>query len=432
MTTSLLELPIETTRVLAPVYAVAIVLVLALLVPVPGVRARPRVWWPVALLAAGLGALVGSLAIWIVVDVQDVFGAPASLVIRGAAALAGAGCGLAVANFVRTRWWRKVIAGVAIPIALIAGGLAINRDVAYYPKLGDALGVTGVTTLALGRNNEAETSLRAWRSPAGMPSSGTVGTAEIPGTLSHWVGRSAWVYVPPAGRVAHPPKLPVVIAFAGQPGGPSDVFVAGGLQSTLDSIAAEHRGIAPVVVVPDQLGAYNVNPMCVDSTMGNVARYVTEDVRSWVLKHLPVSPKRREWTVAGFSEGGTCAVQFGSGAPAIFGSYLAISPELGPINGSAARTVREAFHGSRSAWKAAQPIAIMKRKAPYRHTMALYCVGANDARYGWVIPRLAAASRKAGMTVTTTTMPGVAHNWNTGSAGFRWGLPRLASWWGLP
>ena len=430
--TWLLDLPIEATQVLAPVYLVAVVLVVALLVPRPGVRAATRIWWPAALAAAGVGALAGTVAVWIVVDVQDVFGAPASSVIRGAAATAGAGCGLAIANLVRTRWWRKILAFVAIPAVLIAGGLMINRDVAYYPKLGDALGLTGVSALALGHANDTESSLRLWKPPPGMPSGGTVGTVRIPGTNSRWDGRPAWVYVPPAGRVAHPPKLPVVIAFAGQPGGPSDVFVAGGLQSMVDAIAAAHHGLAPVVVVPDQLGAYNMNPMCVNSKMGNVARYVTEDVRDWVLKHLPVSANRREWTVAGFSQGGTCAVQFGTGYPAIFGSYLAISPEIGPINGSLARTLRDAFHGSRSAWEAAQPIAIMKRHRPYRQTTALYCVGALDRRYGAVVPELAAASSAAGMRVSSTALPGVAHNWNTGAAGFRWGLQRLVPWWGLP
>ncbi len=429
---AVLDLPIEATRVLAPVYVVVLLIAVALIAPVPGVLARRSVWWPAALLAAGLGALAGSLAVWVVVDVQDVFGAPASLVIRAAAAGAGAGVGLAVANLVRTRWWRKVIAIVAIPAVLIAGGLMINRDVAYFPKLGEALGVSGVSALNLSRTNQADASLRNWRPPAGMPSTGTVGTADIPAVESHWHPRPAWVYVPPAGRVKNPPKLPVLIAFSGQPGEPSDVFVAGNLQATLDGIARAHHGVAPVVVVPDQLGAYNFNPECVNSKMGNVERYVTQDVRSWVLNHLPVSSNRREWSVAGFSQGATCAVQFGTEYPAIFSSYLAVSPELGPINGSVARSVREAFHGSLAAWKAAQPIAVMQRHHTYRDSLALYAVGAMDKRYGFVIAKLAAASRAAKMHVATKRLPGVAHNWNTGAAGFAWGLQRLMPWWGLP
>ncbi|MCU1473310.1 alpha/beta hydrolase-fold protein [Amnibacterium sp.] len=424
-------LPIESVRVLVAVYAVAAAAALVLLVPVPGVRARLRVWWPGAMLAAGVGALAASVVVVVVVDVDDLFGVPASPVIRAAAAAAGAGVGLAIANLVHTRWWRKVVAVLAIPLALAAGGLMINRDVAYFPKLGDVVGITGVRALSVTGGAEARAALRGWRAPASMPSTGTVGTVTIPGAESHWHARPAWIYLPPAAQTAHPPKLPVVIAFSGEPGGPSDVFLAGGLQATLDGIARAHHGLAPVVVVPDQLGAFRANPMCVNSRLGNVQDYVLDDVRGWVLQHLPVSSDRREWTVAGFSEGATCAVQFGSGFPAVFGSYLAISSEIGPIDGTRAHTVHVAFRGSTAAWKAAQPIAIMRRKAPYRQTFALYSVGAADTRYGPVTPRLAAASRAAGMRTETTVLPGVAHNWNTGSAGFAWGLPRLLPWWGI-
>jgi len=125
-------------------------------------------------------------------------------------------------------------------------------------------------------------------------------------------------------------------------------------------------------------------------------------------------------------------VQFGTEYPAIFGSYLAVSPELGPINGSVARAVREAFHGSLAAWKAAQPIAVMQRHHTYRDSLALYAVGASDERYGGVMPKLAAASRAAKMHVATKRLPGVAHDWNTGAAGLAWGLQHLVTWWGLP
>ncbi|HEY8319777.1 MAG TPA: alpha/beta hydrolase-fold protein [Amnibacterium sp.] len=429
---AILALPIEAVRVLAPVYGIAAVLVVALLLPVPGVRGRLRVWWPIALAAAGLGALLGSLAVWLVLDVQDVFGVPASEVIRAAAATAGAGVGLAVVNLVRTRWWRKVVAVIAIPAVLAAGGLMINRDVAYFPKLGDALGVTGASTLSLHHSTVATVDLHQWQPPTSMPAEGTVGTADIPGLVSHWNGRPAWVYEPPAARTADPPKLPVVIAFSGEPGGPSDLFIAGGLQAKLDAIARAHQGVAPIVVVPDQLGSFRNNPMCLDSPMGHVATYVTTDVRTWVLGHLPVSTSRKDWSVAGFSEGATCAVQFAAADPQIFGSFLAISPELAPVDHSVARTVREAFHGSKAAYEAAQPIAVMRRTGTYHDTTGLYCVGARDARYGRMLPPLLAASKQAGMTVQSTKLPGVAHNWNTGAAGFAWGLPKLAALLNLP
>ncbi len=63
---------------------------------------------------------------------------------------------------------------------------------------------------------------------------------------------------------------------------------------------------------------------------------------------------------------------------------------------------------------------------------ALYCVGAKDHRYGPMLGPLIAASKRAGMHTQSTKIAGVAHNWNTGADGFAWGLPRLATRWGLP
>lgn len=428
----LADLQIETDTVLAWTYVVSGLLALVLLVPVLGLRGRVgrRLAWTV--LAAGLGAALGWGLVWFVVDVQDLFGAPASLVIRGAVTLAGALIGVAVADVVKASWWRRVVAVIAVP-AIVAGAfVAVNRDVAYYPTLGDAFGQTGVGALTLGDQAGLETTLEHWKPPADMPTDGTVGTVSIPGTISHWKAREAWVYLPPAAHTAHPPKLPVVIAMSGEPGGPSDVFEAGGLQEIMDDIAAKHEGVAPIVVVPDQLGSYSANPMCLDSPLGQVAKYITVDVRHWILDHLPVSAKRREWTVAGFSQGATCAVQFATEYPALFGSFVAVSPELGPFVHSVAETIKLGFGGDAAAYRAALPIAVMEKRSHYPRTVALYSVGALDRRYGQDAGKLAAVSKKVGMRTTYRLLPDLAHNWNTGSAGLEWGLPRLTSWWGLP
>ena len=94
--------------------------------------------------------------------------------------------------------------------------------------------------------------------------------------------------------------------------------------------------------------------------------------------------------------------------------------------------MKESFGGSRAAFDAAQPVAIMRRMAPYKDTTALYCVGAKDPRYGPMLRPLIAASERAGMHTQSTRIAGVAHNWNTGADGFAWGLSRLAILWGLP
>jgi S-formylglutathione hydrolase FrmB len=58
--------------------------------------------------------------------------------------------------------------------------------------------------------------------------------------------------------------------------------------------------------------------------------------------------------VAGFSEGGTCAIQFGAGFPALFGSIVDVSGQVRPLNGSVTHTVRVGFGGSAAAYRRRQ------------------------------------------------------------------------------
>jgi enterochelin esterase-like enzyme len=425
----LAAIPIERGPVLATVYLVAGALVAALAVPVPGIRGRRQV----RLLATGVAAVVGALAGLAVawwVDAQDLFGVTLSAVVRAALAGTGAALGVVVVNLVRTRWWRAAVAVLAAPAVLLAGVLMVNEDIGYYPRLGDLVGDTGITTLSLGGDRGAAP-LSSWRPPAGMPATGTVGTVRIPGTVSHFAARRAYVYLPPAARVAHPPRLPVVVALSGEPGGPIDVIDAGHLDQTMNRIAAAHSGVAPVVVVPDQLGAKASNPMCVDSPLGHVATYVSVDVRRWILAHLPVSGAAREWTVAGFSEGGTCAIQLGAHYPAIFGSIVDISGQVRPVNGSVAHTIRTGFGGSVAAYHRESPLGLLAAQR-FPRTRALFAAGALDTRYSPMMRRVAAAARAAGMQVSAREVPGGAHNWHMASAGLAWGMDGLVAWWGLP
>lgn len=88
-----------------------------------------------------------------------------------------------------------------------------------------------------------------------MPAHGLVGSVRIPGVRSHWAARAAVVYLPPAALVPQPRLLPVVVMFSGQSrgAGPYDAVWDGDLGPMMDAIAARHHGIAPIVVVPDQL-----------------------------------------------------------------------------------------------------------------------------------------------------------------------------------
>ena len=271
------------------------------------------------------------------------------------------------------------------------------------------------------------------RTAVPLPAAGTLGSVVIPAPVSHFVARPAIVYLPPAARVPQPRLLPVVIALSGQSrgAGPTDLVWKARLRTLMDAIAATHGGVAPIVVVPDQLGPASANPMCVDSPrLGNASTYVMRDVRSWIRDRLPVETSREAWTIAGFSEGGTCAIQFASEHPDTFGSVVDVSGEDAPTNGSLQHTIAVGFGGSALAYEHATP-AWNLAHTRYSGEQAYFSAGALDRHYGPVAAAMARRARSAGMSSRFRLLSGLGHNWTTGAAGLAWGLGSLTSWWGI-
>ncbi|MDQ1598122.1 MAG: hypothetical protein QOI70_1546, partial [Microbacteriaceae bacterium] len=258
-----------------------------------------------------------------------------------------------------------------------------------------------------------------------------VGSVTIPAPVSHFSARKAIVYLPPAALVKNAPRLPVLEMLSGQPGSPSDLVTSGQIATILNGFAKRHAGLAPIVVIPDQLGAAKSNPMCVDSPLGNSASYLTIDVPNWIRGHLHVLTDRTDWAIGGFSQGGTCSIQLGAGHPNLFGSILDISGQLAPDRGSTASTVSTAFGGSAVAYVAATPVAILAARAPFSNTLGLFYVGQNDSRYRPAAVTISAAARAAGMNVHLFKSPGTAHDWHTVQFAIRHAMLLLYSRWGL-
>ncbi|WP_141399311.1 alpha/beta hydrolase [Curtobacterium sp. 'Ferrero'] len=401
--------------------------VLGLLVLLPPFRGRrrtdtrspwrsPSAWRAVGLRAAVAGAAAGLvlLACWITSDVVDLFGVSLSAVTRMWCALAAAALALAVTGLVQGGGWRRVIAVVLVPAALVVPALGVNVEFAKYPTLGTVV------------QSDPYPELDLHAAPAAtMPAVGEVRTVTIPGRRSHFDARPAVVYLPPAALVRDPQPLPVVLAFAGQPGAPSDMFTAGRMDAVLDAYAAAHHGRAPIVLSVDQLSAPGRNTMCVDSRLGRVDTYVTRDVPDWVTKHLPVTPDRAHWGMVGFSQGATCAVQFLTGHPDDFAAALAVSSELQPIDQSPQHSADQAFGGSLARWRAAAPRALMAEHAPYRGHELWLTAGSSDREFSENAERLGAAAARAGIRVSVVSAPRSGHDWNTVQWSLRAELPLL-------
>lgn len=417
---------IDKTGFLVPLYVAAAVLFV--LLALKSVRAT---WLTRAAILVLAGAGTGLLLSWLVSDVWDLFGVALTTVVRVWIAMLFAGLFLAVGNLWRSRWWRKVLAVVAAGVFLLATGAAVNEDFGAYRSIGDALGVKPYPALPAAdlTGHERQPDPGPWTAPPGMPEKGALGTVVIPATHSHFPARPASVYLPPAALTAHPPALPVLVMFPGQPGGPSDVFTSGRVAVTLNKYAAAHHGLAPIVVAPDQLGRPLKNPMCVDSPLGNSATYLTVDVPEWIRSHLNVLGDPAHWAVGGYSQGGTCATQFGFGDPQLFGSLIDILGERQPTIGP--DTVAKAFGGSTAKYDAQKPLALLAAHKPYTDSYGIFGSGLQDKRYTRYVRTMDRAAKAAGMTTTLILSPHSGHDWNTVRYVLARALPLLADHQGL-
>lgn len=425
------DLEIAQAPFLAVVDSLFAACVLVLILRRPSLR-----WAAVVLGAAAAGVGLGYLACWWTGDVEDWFGITLTPITRMWVALAFGGIAVALVSLWRSRWWRRAIAMLTIPLAMIAAGAGVNVDFGMYSTLGEAIGTTtykeGSLAYETGVGDASDVHVvdpSTWSPPEGMPARGEVISAKIPGTVSHFKARPAVIYLPPAALVRTPPVLPVLIMMSGQPGAPANMFESGHIDTLMDQYARSHGGLAPIVVSPDQLGEPSANPMCVNSPLGNSATYITTDVVNWIKDHLQVGTTKSAWGVGGFSQGATCAIQFLSGYPKLFGTSVAVSSEIAPTIGT--QTVGTAFGGSEAAYRAAMPVTLLAQHAPYKHDLAVFGVGQNDVKYRAFATPLADAAKSAGMKTRLIVSPHTAHDWNTVQYCLKAALPEVVAHLGL-
>ena len=161
----------------------------------------------------------------------------------------------------RSRRWRSSAAATAAFLAVVAlSAVQINIYFGLNHTVGDLTGAAAARIqpleagLTRAAGAPAATGLAHWQAPADLPD-GVIRKAVIPGTVSGFQSRDAYVYLPPAYLGSPRPALPVLVLFSGQPGGPADWLTGGALRSRLDRFAAEHAGVAPVTVVVDPNGS---------------------------------------------------------------------------------------------------------------------------------------------------------------------------------
>lgn len=305
-----------------------------------------------------------------------------------------------------------------------AGGAAA---VSTAPSTGAPLGQVG-TTAAAGTVGSVPQSTGpvsdTWTPPAGMPAAGQVSEVTIPGTISGFAARTAWIYLPPAYLTQNRPSLPVLVMIPGQPGSDRDWLDSGGLAAVMDQFANSHGGLAPIVVMADALGGPLANPLCADTSAAKVDTYLSRDVPTWISANLQVLPDHRSWAIGGFSYGGTCSLQMAVNHPEVYSTFVDIAGQAEPTLGTRVDTVDQLFGGDEAAFLAINPVTIMATKS-FPRTSAFIATAQDDPLSADAATVLAAC-KSAGMKTTTISVPG-GHTWPMATAALTQSLPWLAA-----
>lgn len=383
------------------------------------------------LLCAAVAGAIGFAVTWFLSDKVMAFGVSLGWVVISTIAVGIGAVGFLAATIHHAVKWRKAAAIALIPVTLVATALQVDSIYGEYQTLGDLVGyspyprLTGITTA------KDTVSLKEWEKLAAdgdlsdMPTSGSVVSAEIPATKSGFKARNALVYLPPAALMDRSPKLPVLVLLAGQPGSPGRAMSASGITAIMDSYAADHDGLAPIVVSPDQNGANTHNSLCADTTRyGKAETYLTKDVPAWIRANLPAAAGAENWAIAGFSQGGTCTTQLGPRHPDLFGTMFAVDGERAPTDGSVEHMVSAYFGGERSRYEEQVPVNAIAAHAPSTQAMVL-AAGANDPTSVENVRAIGEAASKAGMTTVKLRVPGTGHDWHAVNATLEAAVP----WW---
>jgi S-formylglutathione hydrolase FrmB len=313
---------------------------------------------------------------------------------------------------------------IGVGLLLTSAAVAVNAHFGYFPTVGEAVGGAAPD----------DGSLAAAEAGTAPRSAGQVVPVNIPGTRSGFVARPAQVYLPPAWSQRPRPALPVVLLLHGEPGGPTDWTEGGGAQYTADAWAAQHGGVAPVLVMPDINGSFTGDSECVDSSVGAVETYLTVDVPAAIGQNFGTRPMGTGWVVAGLSEGGACAIMLALRHPDLFtafGDFGGLAgPRTGDTNADTADTITQLFAGSQQQFQAHEPASLLAGQR-YPGLAGWFQVGADDAEPMAAAQQLVPLARAAGIATCLVVMPGQGHTFDVWSAAFRDSLPWMAARLGL-
>lgn len=401
----------------AAVQGIAVVAVLCSIV------ARSRRWFVLWLPPI---AVFGAVAAWAVRALMDHLGVasePAPWRVWGWVALCAASAAIVVAGWPGSRWFRRNLTVFAASLCLLSTGLTINGWIGYFPTVSTAWSQLASRPLP---DQTDPATLAVMQAHGVVPDKGALVKVAISGDASGFSHRDEWVYLPPAWFASNPPpRLPAVMMIGGEFHTPADWVRAGDAVNALDAFAAGHAGNAPVAVFVDSGGAFSVDTECVNGPRGNAADHLTKDVVPYVISNFGVSTLPSNWGVAGFSSGGTCALDLTAMHPALFRTFVDIGGDRGPNAGSKQQTIDRLFGGDEKAWASFDPATVIAHSRYQDVSGVIVAPGGPTRLSSTDDDALCALGRARGMSCEVVMLDG-HHDWPFAANVFAATLPWLA------
>ena len=412
---------------------------------------RTRRWWVVSLPIL-IGAGVGLAAITHqFISTGGYAGDPAPHGLWIWTAMTGLAAVLVVLGWRNVRWWRRAASLMAVPLCLLSAGLALNLWVGYFPTVQTAWNQLTAGPLPDQTDQGTVTAMVASVAQTRLlPAHGSVLKVDIPSDGSHFKHRDELVYLPPAWFGDHVAPLPTVMMIGGEFNTPGDWLRTGDAITTIDNFAAAHHGNAPVLVFVDSGGTFNNDTECVNGPRGRAADHLVNDVRPFIIDRFHVSASPTNWGIAGWSMGGTCAVDLVTMHPDKFSAFENIAGDMSPNSGNKEQTVARLFGGDQAAWASFDPATIITKHGKYEGISGRFDVnGTTRTAHGPAVieaavgnlpgasDQMAAAQtlcglgKANGIDCAIVEQPG-NHDWPYAARAFATSLPWLAGVIGTP
>jgi enterochelin esterase-like enzyme len=339
-----------------------------------------------------------------------------------------------IIGWTRFRNWRRVVSVLSLLLSALMAGTLINEHYQYYPTLGSLFGVNAQNQVSV-QALEAERKRLEKANNGALPTHGFTISVPIPGKVSGFKAPNAYIWLPPIWVADSKIKLPVIELLNGTPGAPSDWTRAAFADVTAREYANAHKGVAPIIVMPDPNTGVDSDTECVNSSRGNAETYLTVDVPNFIRSHYGAQTKKNSIAIAGLSEGGMCSLMLALRHPDIYTAFGDYSGLTGPTVEDAiapAPTIAQLFNGSEAAYQAHNPVSILKTGSDaIKKLGGWFEVGTADDAPLAAQRQLVPLSVGAGIDTCSAEIPGEGHDFDLWAKAFKNSLPWLSARLGL-